>query len=327
MDSNRPNLPPGMAVVKFDLLAMRYRTLLGYLFIHPKLALTLLCIRPFVMKSLLTLLLLCVVGGFAMARFRSRWSRDDIRDGIEFLHKTVGDTIVTDKRFVWEEPTPAQLPASQDFGIFRLTVAEAADIRAARRAATDGTPSPTRMGLVIAPAHVWCWTQSESDDGSTQPVWQELPLMRHIQGLAVDDTKHFHLTAETLPAYVDLFAMTIFVGQWFTESAALAGQWVLWCILMMAVSLGAGFMGGRVRRAGLVMMPLGRRLLLALSLSANLTLVPLLAALIYASTGLGSPSSLVGLMFLIYMIYAAIEGRHSHVGFIPPGPGAHPPRQ
>ncbi len=329
MDSNRPNLPPpdlpppppGMAVVQFDLLALRYRTLLGYLFTHPKLALALLCIRPFVAKSLLTLLLLCLVGGFAMARFRSNWSKQDVRDSLEFFHGTVGDTTVSDQCFVWQKPTPSPLPASQEIGAFRLTVSEAPDVQAARHAAGDGAASSSRMGLVIAPAHVWCWARGGADAPST--VWQELPVMRHFQKLAVDDTGRFHLTEETLPAYVEFFALTMFIGQWIMESAALVGQWMLWCLLMVVVSLVAGFMGGRMRQAGIVMMPLRRRLLLALSLSANLTLVPLLASLIYAATGLGSPSSLVGVMFLVYMVYAAIEGRRSRVGFIPP----RPPRQ
>ena len=150
--------------------------------------------------------------------------------------------------------------------------------------------------------------------------------MRHLQRLAVDDTGRFHLTEQTIPAYVDFFAVTMFVGQWIMESAALVGQWALWCLLMMAISMVVGLLGGRMRRAGIAVMPLGRRLLLALSLSANLTLVPLLASLIYAATGMGSPASLVGVMFLIYMVYAAIEGRHSRVGFIPPRPGDKPPR-
>ncbi len=328
MDSNRPNPPPGapqpppgMSVVHFDLLALRYRTLLGYLFTHPKLALALLCIRPFVCKSLLTLLALCIAGGFAMARFRSRWSKEDIRDSIEFLHDSVGDTTVSDQRFVWQTPTPSPLPASQEIGAFRLTVTEAADVQAAQHAVVDEAPSASRMGLVIAPAHVWCWARGEAEGVLTRAVWQELPLMRHLQRLDVDDTQRFHLTEETIPAYVDFFALTMFIGQWIMESAALVGQWVLWCLLMMVISIVAGLMGGRMRQAGIVMMPFGRRLLLALSLSANLTLVPLLAALIYAATGMGTPSSLVGVMFLIYMVYAAIEGRHSRVGFIPPRPG------
>ena len=322
-------LPPGTEMIELNLQTLQYRTLLVYLFTHPKLAAALLLARPFMYKSILAIVLLCVAGGLAMAELRSDWGAEEIRAAVEFFHRSVGDTRVTGKGLSWAK-TDAALPASWERNGFRLTVTGNLDPAGARRdsavpaaSASDVLPGGSvRMGLVVSPGHAWYWT-GVPGGGDQDTSWQELPVLGRLKGM--DGSDEFLLDKESIPAYARLFAMAVFLARWIMESSDLLSQWLSWCAMLALASLFSGIAVGSVRNvlrtaapgAGMVMMPLWRRLQLAVSLSANMMLIPTFAALVYSASGFGPPSSLISVTLIVYLAYVCIEGRQGH--FMTPG--------